>query len=150
MRVEDILRTKEPRVVTVRSGSTIEEAIRLMKSENISSLVVKDVCRTEGNAVAGVLSERDIVYALLDQGGAVLRQPVSALMTRQPVTCTPSDSLYEVLQQMERHHIRHLPVLDDGTLVGVISARDFTRLQLDGYGVHERPHDAEPLVFVHH
>ncbi|PWC31663.1 CBS domain-containing protein [Azospirillum sp. TSO22-1] len=149
MRVEDILRTKEPRVVTVRSGSTIDEAIRLMKSENISALVVKDVCRTEGNAVAGMLSERDIVYALLDQGGALLRQPVSALMTRQPVTCSPSDSLHDALQLMTRHHIRHLPVLDDGTLVGVVSARDFTRLQLDGFVSHERP-NGEALVFAHH
>ncbi|WP_431857850.1 CBS domain-containing protein [Azospirillum sp.] len=149
MRVEDILRAKEPRVVTVRSGSTIDEAIRLMKSENISALVVKDVCRTEGNAVAGMLSERDIVYALLDQGGALLRQPVSSLMTRQPVTCSPSDSLHEVLQLMSRHHIRHLPVLDDGTLVGVISARDFTRLQLDEFIAHERP-QGEALVFAHH
>ncbi|HYG86911.1 MAG TPA: CBS domain-containing protein [Azospirillum sp.] len=149
MRVEDILRTKEPRVVTVRSGSTIDEAIRLMKSENISALVVKDVCRTEGNAVAGMLSERDIVYALLDQGAAVLRQPVSALMTRQPVTCSPADSLGDVLQLMDRHHIRHLPVLDDGTLVGVVSARDFTRLQLDGFVSHERP-QGEALVFAHH
>lgn len=149
MRVEDILRAKEPRVVTVRSGSTIDEAIRLMKSENISALVVKDVCRTEGNAVAGMLSERDIVYALLDQGSALLRQPVSSLMTRQPVTCSPSDSLHEVLQLMSRHHIRHLPVLDDGTLVGVISARDFTRLQLDEFIAHERP-QGEALVFAHH
>lgn len=149
MRVEDILRTKEPRVVTVRSGSTIDEAIRLMKSENISALVVKDVCRTEGNAVAGMLSERDIVYALLDQGAAVLRQPVSSLMTRQPVTCAPSDSLHDALQIMDRHHIRHLPVLDDGTLVGVVSARDFTRLQLDGFVAHQRPSE-EALVFAHH
>lgn len=149
MRVEDILRTKEPRVVTVRSGSTIDEAIRLMKSENISALVVKDVCRTEGNAVAGMLSERDIVYALLDQGGAVLRQPVSALMTRQPVTCTPGDSLHDALQLMDRHHIRHLPVLDDGTLVGIVSARDFTRLQLDGFVAHERPRE-DAMVFAHH
>ncbi len=149
MRVEDILRTKEPRVVMVRSGSTIEEAIRLMKSESTSSLVVKDVCRTEGNALAGMLSERDIVYALLDKGPAVLRQPVSLLMTRNPVTCSPTDSLHHALQLMERHHIRHLPVLDDGTLIGVISTRDFTRMQLERNLPHDRPHDAAEPVYAH-
>ncbi len=149
MRVEDILRTKEPRVVMVRSGSTIEEAIRLMKSEGISSLVVKDVCRTEGNALAGMLSERDIVYALLDRGPAVLRQPVSLLMTRNPATCSPTDSLHHALQLMERHHIRHLPVLDDGTLIGVISTRDFTRMQLERNLAHDRPHDAAEPVYAH-
>lgn len=150
MRVEDILRSKESRVVTVRSGSTIEEAIRLMKSENISSLVVKDVCRTEGNALAGVISERDIVYALLDRGPAVLRLPVSTLMTRGPVTCTPKDGLHDVLQLMDRHHVRHLPVLDDGTLVGVISARDVTRLRVEDVVAHDRPHEAHALAYAHH
>jgi len=150
MRVEDILRHKESRVVTVRSGSTIEEAIRLMKSENISSLVVKDVCRTEGNALAGVLSERDIVYALLDKGPTILRLPVSMLMTRNPVTCAPTDSLHHVLQLMEHHHIRHLPVLDDGTLIGVVSVRDFTRLQLDEFMMHERQADVQAPVYAHH
>lgn len=149
MRVEDILRTKEPRVVTVRSGSTIEEAIRLMKSENISSLVVKDVCRTEGNALAGVLCERDIVYALLDKSPAVLRLPVSQLMTRNPVTCTPTDSVPHVLQLMERHHIRHLPVLDDGTLIGVISFRDLTRLQLGEPFAHSRADEAAERSYAH-
>ncbi|WP_448191468.1 CBS domain-containing protein [Azospirillum sp. sgz301742] len=149
MRVEHILRNKESRVVTVRSVSTIEEAIRLMKSENISSLVVKDVCRTEGNALAGVLSERDIVYALLDKGTAILRQPVSMLMSRNPVTCAPTDGLGHVLQLMEQHHIRHLPVLDDGTLIGVVSARDFTRLQRDEFVALERPGEVAAPLYAH-
>lgn len=130
MRVEHILRTKESRVVAVRTGATVSEAIHLMKAENISALVVKEVCRTEGNTLAGVLSERDIVHALLERGPGLLTLPVSQLMTRAPVTCTPQDSLHHALGLMDRHHIRHLPVLDDGHLVGVISARDFTSLQL--------------------
>ncbi|MDR6772564.1 CBS domain-containing protein [Azospirillum sp. BE72] len=130
MNVEHILRTKESRVVAVRTSATVAEAISLMKAENISALVVKDVCRTEGNTLAGVLSERDIVHALLDRGAPLLSMPVSQLMTRQPVTCAPSDSVRQALQLMDQHHIRHLPVLEDGHLVGVVSARDFTRLQL--------------------
>ncbi|PWC33901.1 CBS domain-containing protein [Azospirillum sp. TSO35-2] len=133
MKVEHILRTKESRVVAVRTNATVADAIRLMKAENISALVVKDVCRTEGNTLAGVLSERDIVHALLDRGATLLSMPVAQLMTRQPVTCAPADSLQHALHLMEQHHIRHLPVLEDGHLVGVISARDFTRLQLQQF-----------------
>ncbi|WP_434622486.1 CBS domain-containing protein [Azospirillum sp. B2RO_4] len=130
MKVEHILRTKESRVVAVRTSATVAEAVKLMKAENISALIVKDVCRTEGNTLAGVLSERDVVHALLERGGSLLSMPVSQLMTRQPVTCTPSDSVQQALQLMDKHHIRHLPVLEDGHLVGVVSARDFTRLHL--------------------
>ena len=150
MNVEHILRKKESRVVAVRSGSTVEEAIRLMKAENISSLVVKDVCRTEGNTLAGVLSERDIVHALLEKGPALMQTPVSQLMTRCPVTCAPTDSLRHALQLMEDHHIRHLPVLDDGHLIGVVSARDFTRLQLEELGsTADRPAPHQPSAYAH-
>ncbi|MDQ2103771.1 CBS domain-containing protein [Azospirillum isscasi] len=149
MKVADILRTKESRVVTVRSGETIEEAIRLMKSENISALVVKDVCRTEGNAVAGMLSERDVVYALLERGASVLKTPVFMLMSRAPQTCTPDDSLHHVLELMDRHHIRHLPVLDGSTLVGVVSARDFTKLQLTEMVAHPQPPAQDSPVYTH-
>ncbi|WP_188262152.1 CBS domain-containing protein [Azospirillum tabaci] len=149
MKVADILRTKESRVVTVRSGETIEEAIRLMKSENISALVVKDVCRTEGNAVAGMLSERDVVYALLERGASVLKTPVFMLMSRAPQTCSPDDSLVHALELMDRHHIRHLPVLDGSTLVGVVSARDFTKLQLTEMVAHTQPPPQESPVYAH-
>jgi CBS domain-containing protein len=149
MKVEHILRTKESRVVAVRTNATVAEAIRLMKAENISALVVKDVCRTEGNALAGVLSERDIVHALLDRGAALLALPVVQLMTRTPVTCAPDDSLHHALHLMDQHHIRHLPVLEDGHLVGVISARDFTRLQLDELGGGETTAAAAPTAYAH-
>ncbi|CAO3430430.1 CBS domain-containing protein [Azospirillum doebereinerae] len=148
MRVEHILRTKESRVVAVRTTATVAEAIRLMKAENISALVVKEVCRTEGNTLAGVLSERDIVHALLERGSSLLPMPVSQLMTRAPITCTPQDSLHHALHLMDRHHIRHLPVLDDGHLVGVVSARDFTKLQLQEMSAAD-PLPAAPTLQLH-
>lgn len=149
MKVADILRTKESRVVTVRSGESIEEAIRLMKAENISALVVKDVCRTEGNAVAGMLSERDIVYALLERGASVLKTQVFMLMSRTIQTCAPDDSLQHVLELMDQHHIRHLPVLDGTTLVGVISARDLTKLQLADLTAPARHVPPETPAYTH-
>ncbi|SMH48283.1 CBS domain-containing protein [Azospirillum agricola] len=149
MKVEHILRTKESRVVAVRTGATVAEAIGLMKAENISALVVKEVCRTEGNTLAGVLSERDIVHALLERGSGLLTMPVSHLMTRTPVTCAPQDSLHHALHLMDRHHIRHLPVLDDGHLVGVVSARDFTRLQLEELSAVADPRPANAPATAH-
>lgn len=148
MKVEDILRNKESRVVAVRTTATVAEAIHLMKAENVSSLIVKEVCRTEGNTLAGVLSERDIVHTLLERGSSLLAMPVSQLMTRAPITCAPGDSLHHALHLMDRHHIRHLPVLDDGHLVGVLSARDFTRLQLQELSAAE-PLPASPALHVH-
>src|SRR3546814_11505704 len=107
MKVEDILRRKGTRIVMVRVGETVEVAARLLRSENIGALVVKDVCRTEGNVVVGMFSERDIARALLDHGAAVLQMPVSALMSRTLISCTSRDSVETVLELMERHHLRH-------------------------------------------
>jgi len=87
MRVEDVLRSKNHRIVMIRMNETVETASRLMKAENIGALVVKDVCRTEGNTVVGMFSERDIVRALLEHGARVLQMPVSSLMSRKLITC---------------------------------------------------------------
>ncbi len=131
MKVEDILRKKGTRIGMVRVNETVETGLRLMKAENTGALVVKDVCRTEGNTVVGVLSERDVCRALVDRGPAILKQPVSALMTRDPICCHPSDPVQHVLQLMDEHGIRHVPVLEGTTLVGVVSVRDLIRRQLE-------------------
>jgi CBS domain-containing protein len=130
MKVEEILRTKGTRINMVRVNETVETALALMRRENIGALVVKDVCRTEGNTIVGVISERDVVRGLVDRGPAILGQPVSALMSRNPITCGPTDSVRHVLQLMDEHSIRHVPVLDGFTLVGVISVRDLIKRQL--------------------
>ncbi|MGQ9371965.1 CBS domain-containing protein [Azospirillum sp. ST 5-10] len=130
MKVEDILRRKGTRINMVRINETVETALTLMRRENIGALVVKDVCRTEGNTVVGVISERDVVRGLVERGPAILVLPVSELMTRNPVVCQSSDSLHHVLTLMDEHAIRHVPVLDDGTLVGVVSVRDLIKNRL--------------------
>ncbi|CAO3402347.1 CBS domain-containing protein [Azospirillum palustre] len=131
MKVEDILRKKGTRIGMVRINETVSTALRLMKAENTGALVVKDVCRTEGNTVVGVISERDVVRALVDRSPAILEQAVSALMTRDPYCCSPSDSVRHVLSLMDEHGIRHVPVLEGSTLVGVVSVRDLIRRQLE-------------------
>ena len=130
MKVEDILRRKPHRIAMVRVNETVETAAKLLKTENIGALVVKDVCRTEGNTVVGMFSERDIARALLEHGPKVMQMPVSALMSKSLISCSPQDSERHVLSLMDQHHIRHIPVLDDSTLVGLISVRDFIGIRL--------------------
>lgn len=129
MRVGDILRGKGTRIGTVRVNETVETALRLLRAEDTDGLVVKDVCRTEGNTVVGVLSEHEVVRGLSERGPSVLAQPVTALMRRDPVSCHPGDPVRRVLELMDEHAVRHVPVLDGATLVGVISVRDLIRFQ---------------------
>jgi CBS domain-containing protein len=124
IRVEDILRRKGTRIITVRLGETVAVAVGLMNRENVHALVVKDVCRTEGNTVVGIFSERDVARGLAAHGAAVLAMPIAKLLNRPLVSCTTRDSIDTVLQLMDEHQVRLLPVLDNYTLIGVISVSD--------------------------
>ncbi|WP_407159848.1 CBS domain-containing protein [Bradyrhizobium sp. STM 3557] len=125
MKVGDILRNKTARVVTVRMNETVGVAAQLMRASNISALVVKDVVRTEGNTAVGMFTERDVVRAIAEHGAAGVTMKVSQLVSVQRlVSCSTSDSLEHVRHLMNVHHIRHLPVIDDFALIGVISMRD--------------------------
>ena len=119
MLVGDILRKKTSRVVTVRMNETVGIAAKLMRANNISALVVKDVVRSEGNTAVGMFTERDVVRAVAEHGANGVNVKVSQL-----VSCTSSDTIEHVRHLMNRHHIRHLPVIDDYSLVSVISMRD--------------------------
>ena len=127
MQVGDVLRKKSARVATIRMNETVAIAAQLMRSSNISALVVKDVVRTEGNTAVGMFTERDVVRAIAEHGAAGANLKVSQLISvQQLVACDPSDSLEHVRHLMNRHHIRHLPVLDNYSLIGVISIRDIS------------------------
>ena len=125
MQVGDILRKKAARVATVRMNETVAIAAQLMRSGNISALVVKDVVRTEGNTPVGMFTERDVVRAIAQYGAAGANMKVSQFVSvQQLISCTPSDTLEHVRRVMNREHIRHLPVIDNYSLIGVISMRD--------------------------
>lgn len=124
MRVEQILRQKEARIISVRLREPVAAAAKLMAAENIGALVVTDVVPTEGSTVVGMFSERDIVRALVENGQEIMRMPVEKLMSKKLISCGPNDDLIDVMEKMDRHGIRHLPVLEEHTLVGVISVRD--------------------------
>ena len=126
MQVGDILSKKtHARVVTVRMNETVAVAAQLMRASNVSALVVKDVVRTEGNTAVGMFTERDVVRAVAEHGAAGVDLKVSQLISiQQLVSCSSTDSLEHVRHLMNKHHIRHLPVIDDYSLIGVISIRD--------------------------
>jgi CBS domain-containing protein len=127
MQVGEVLRKKTARVVTVRMNETVGIAAQLMRASNISALVVKDVVRTEGNTAAGMFTERDVVRAIAEHGAAGVNLKVSQLISvQQLVSCSSSDALEDVRHLMNRHHIRHLPVIDNHGLIGVVSMRDLS------------------------
>ena len=128
MQVGDVLRKKAPRVATVRMNETAAIAARLMRAENISALVVKDVVRTEGNTAVGMFTERDVVRAIAEHGAAGVNMRVSQFISvQQLVSCSSADSLEHVRHLMNKHHIRHVPVIDNYSLIGVISIRDISK-----------------------
>lgn len=128
MRVEDLLMSKGTRLITVRMNEPLRTAVHLLRRENIGALVVKDVCGTEGEVVVGMLSERDVIRALAERDAAALAAPVSSYMTRGVIACSPRDEVAQVRALMDRHHIRHVPVLDEHVLVGLLSIRDIVAL----------------------
>jgi CBS domain-containing protein len=98
-----------------------------MRASNVSALVVKDVVRTEGNTAVGMFTERDVVRAIAEHGAAGINMKVSQLISvQQLVSCSSDDTLEDVRHLMNRHHIRHLPVIDNHSLCGVISMRDIS------------------------
>ncbi|TKT72115.1 CBS domain-containing protein [Afipia massiliensis] len=138
MRVGDILNRKSTRIATVRMNETVATAARLLRNENIGALVVTDVCHTEGNVAVGMFSERDVVRAVAEHGPAGINMKVSALISVQKmVSCHSTDSLEYVRDLMNDNHIRHLPVIDDHTLIGVISMRDINATT--GFDAMARP-----------
>jgi len=127
MQVGDILRKKTSRVVTIRMNETVGVAAQLMRASDISALVVKDVVRTEGNTAVGMFTERDVVRAVAEHGAAGVSLKVSQLISVQKlVSCTSTDTIEHVRHLMSIHHIRHLPVIDDFSLAGVVSMRDIS------------------------
>lgn len=127
MKVADILKSKGDRVVTARLGAQAGMVAHRMKAEGIGAVVIVG----PGDRVAGVLSETDIVRALASSGAAVLEMSAEEIMRRSFVTCTPDHSVKEVMALMTRHKARHLPVLEGGRMVGIVSIGDIVKNRLD-------------------
>jgi CBS domain-containing protein len=125
MYVGDILRGKSPRVVTVRMNETVGVAAKLMRANNVGAVVVQDVVYTEGNTTVGLLTDHDVAHAIAERGAAGVNMKVSQFISApQLVSCSSKDTLESTRDVMDHHHVRHLPVIDDCSLIGVISAQD--------------------------
>ncbi len=127
MNVEAILRNKGRNVVTVAPTARISAAVALLRRHGIGALVVSG----NGGAVDGILSERDVVHALADQGEKALELEVAQLMSRKVITCKPSDSIADLMGLMTERRIRHLPVVERGAMIGIVSIGDVVKNRLD-------------------
>lgn len=128
MNIASVLASKGPTVVTVGPDQTVREALTLLATHNIGALVVTD----DGRRLLGMLSERDIVRHLA-RDASVLDGAVRGIMTREVVVGLPQDDLGSVAQTMTERRIRHLPVMDRGRLVGIVSIGDVVKAQRDQF-----------------
>lgn len=127
VRVSVILGRKGADVVTIAGGALVIDAVRVLREHNIGALVVSEA----GDSVEGIISERDIVRRLADEGSAVLDAAVADVMTADVRTCDPDETADDVMQTMTTHRLRHLPVLEGGRLVGVVSIGDVVKSRID-------------------
>ena len=127
MRVVDILNRKGRHVETIRPDAKVLMAVHRMRMQNVGALVVS----RDGARVEGVLSERDVVRSLTRHGGDLLDMSVVAVMSRGVPLCSPDDSLQLVMAQMTRTRNRHLPVVEDGILCGIVSLGDVVKHRLE-------------------
>jgi CBS domain-containing protein len=127
MLVQQILASKaSDLVLTIQPAASLTQAAEMLAARRIGSLVVS----SDGQRAEGILSERDIVREVARRGGTCLSDQVAQVMTRDIVTCTRADSADRVLQQMTDGRFRHLPVVEDGLLVGLISIGDVVKARL--------------------
>ena len=126
MIVRRILNEKGRDVVTARSELSLGEIVRLLSEERIGAVVISD-----DGKLRGIISERDIVRSLARDGRDVMDRPVSEVMTRKVITCTPEDTIDQVMQKMTAGRFRHVPVLENGELGGLISIGDVVKARIE-------------------
>ncbi len=123
MNIGQILKTKPRGVSTARPNDTVEEIATRLAQRKIGAIVIVG----DNGAVAGILSERDIIRLIAEHGARALTMPASAGMTREVVTCARASTLDEIMEAMTSGRFRHLPVIEDGALVGIVSIGDVVK-----------------------
>lgn len=127
MRINDVLRRKGADVVTISPEETVTALLAELDRYGVGALVVS---RGDGT-VQGIVSERDVVRRLHAEGAALLEQKVSSIMTEEVHTCAPQDSVEDLMISMTQHRFRHVPVLVDDRLSGIVSIGDVVKTRLD-------------------
>lgn len=127
MTVSAILQTKGTSIITIAPDTSLKDAVDLLAKHRIGAIVAVD-----GNEqVAGILSERDVVRILAEKGTGVLSEPVSSVMTKAVVTCTSSETIPGVMERMTRGRFRHVPVVEEGRILGIISIGDVVKFRVE-------------------
>ena len=126
MNVAGILREKGEDIVTVNPDDSLRETVQTLASQNIGAAVVTD----ERDRVCGIISERDIVRAIAENGDRALEAAVKTFMTKNVVTCSKQDTVAELMTRMTEGRFRHLPVLEGERLVGIISIGDVVKQRI--------------------
>ncbi len=127
MLVKHILGDKGREVVAISADATLSEAARLLARKRIGAVVVRDA----SGSLAGILSERDVVRAVADGSVAALARPVSMYMTRAVATCTETDTVQDIMEMMTIGRFRHVPVLDNGMVAGIVSIGDVVKTRIE-------------------
>jgi CBS domain-containing protein len=128
MTVRSILDTKGHQIQSIDPGAKLSAAIKILGERKIGAVLVMDQEHLEG-----ILSERDIVRVLAERGARVLEEPVSSVMTRKVVSCRESDTVSGIMEMMTIGKFRHLPVVEDGKVVGLISIGDIVKRRVQEY-----------------
>jgi CBS domain-containing protein len=123
--MSDIVRYQDP--LTLPPAATVKHACRCMRDRRVGAVLVTE----EDRRLVGIFTGRDAVHRVLAEGKSAARTKLSEVMTRDPTTVPPGKTAIEALRQMEDGRYRHLPIVDDGKVVGIVSRFDFSGLELD-------------------
>ncbi len=127
MRISNLLAAKGSSVATITGEATVADAVAELARHKIGALVVS----ADGAHIDGIVSERDIVRALGDRSGTLLEERVSSIMTRVVATSSPDDEVDSLMRTMTERRIRHVPVVQDGVLAGIVSIGDVVKSRID-------------------
>jgi len=136
MTVSNILAGKGREVVTIEPGASLASAARLLAEKHIGAALILGADRR----IAGIISERDIVRALAERGSAALGEAVGRTMTRKVETCTANETVVSIMERMTDGKFRHMPVVDQGQVVGVVSIGDIVK-----HRVREMEHESAAM-----
>ncbi|WP_147916719.1 CBS domain-containing protein [Ruania zhangjianzhongii] len=128
MRISEVIRRKGAEVVTIRPDETVTDLLALLAEHNIGAVVVSV---DGGRTVGGIVTERDVVRHLNSTGTSVLSNPVAQVMTAEVVTCSTEDDLQTLARTMTEKRFRHLPVVEDGELLAIVSIGDIVKNRID-------------------
>ena len=126
MTIAAVLRTKGGEVETITAGATLADAVAKLGERRIGALPV-----VEAGEIVGIISERDVIYSLRDQGAEVLDWPVMRVMSSPAITATPETEVLQALALMTQRRIRHLPIVDGGALLGIVSIGDLVKHRME-------------------